>query len=118
MFRRKPKEDKPKLSEEEVERLKQRVNASAKPVQKMPQPVPVVSGKETLYFIGRREEVRGKKTIETKSGQIIELPEETIRTIIKEVYNLTQHDLISMLKGIDETNPFNEIVLKMLVNEL
>jgi len=121
MFRKKPKQEKGILSDEEIERLKQRVNTpKTKPVQiaSQPVPVPTVSGKESRYFIGRRDKIRGKKTIETKSGQIIELPEESIRTVIKEVYNLTQQDLITILKGVDETKPFSEIVLKMLVNEL
>lgn len=127
MFRKKKKQ--PKMTPQEEKRLKEIVlgnkqpqvpqtSIPARPQQTTPQPQTTKKGVETLYFIGKKNVISEKRTVETKSGQIIELPEGSTRTLLKEIYSLTQSDFINILKGVDENKTISKLALKMLSNEL
>jgi hypothetical protein len=123
MFRRKTKE--PNITPEEEKKLKEQVlgkqpemrTITQTPIESKIQPI-INDRNATQYFIGKKEVIKERKTIETKSGQIIELPEESARTVVKEIYSLTQSDLLNILKGVDEDTTISQLSLKMLTNEL
>jgi hypothetical protein len=126
MFRRGKKKE-PKISAEEVAKMKEaagmtpaQVKQSAAVVQPAPKPVQTKTKTPngTAYFIGKKEITQEKQTIETKSGQIIELPESTTREIIKDIYQLTKQDLVEIIKGASENSAIHKLALKMLTNEL
>ena len=111
MFERKPKTQ--PVTKEEFEKIKESVYG-AKPIELQAQESP----KGTEYFIGKRSIVKEKKYAETKSGQVVELPEEIERVVVKEVYPLTENDLTALFKDVDETRPIFKVLEKMLTGEL
>jgi len=127
MFRLKKKEN--ILSPEEESRLRASVIGQQAPqtqfvpksspreyIQQIQQPIKFSGASQ--YFIGKSETTRQKKTIETKSGQIIELPEDDVKSEIKEIYNLTQEDIIDIIRSIESSKTISQLALKMLTNEL
>ena len=106
------------ISPEEEARLKSAV-LGTQSVQQIPtQEVKTVSKTPSQYFIGKKEFVKEKKTITTDSGQIIELPEEVMRTVTKEICQLTSEDLVEILKSVDNSTNLYKIVLQMLIGKI
>lgn len=140
MFRRKAKTKvkEPKLSPEEAQKLIQNVTGQPQyavqpqipqqPIIQQQRPItqPQVqfiqkqpsSGKSTNYYITKKELIREKQTIVTQSNQVIETGQEITKQVSKELYQLTQDDLISIIQHVPENKSIHQLAIKMLIGNL
>jgi hypothetical protein len=74
--------------------------------------------KKTDYFITKKDVVREKQTMVTQSNQVIETGQEITRQVARDLYQITQDDLVAIIQNVPTSEPIHRLALKMLTGNI